>query len=433
MHGLVRAAARRPPPPRRRDRDRGRPRRRGADQAHLRRRGGLGAWIRPGFDLGRRLARLQREQPELRGVVLGGHGLTAWGTGSEECQATSLELIGRAAEYIATHGDAEPFGPVAEGFAALPEQERLERAAVLAPVIRGLCSTDGPVVGHCGRQRRVLDFIARREAPARRRRWGRRAPTTSSAPRCDRCCWTCGDRTGRGADRAPARAARRVPRGVPRLLRAPRDGRHAADARRRPGHRAGARRRDVQLRRRLPDRAHRRRVLRQRDQRDASAPRRSRRTSRSPRRRSSASSTGSLEEAKLQRRPQAQAARPAGSRSSPAAASGIGRAIAQRLRAEGAAVVVADLDLDGRRASPTSWAARDHAVAVAGRRRATRPRSQALIAAAVARFGGVDIVVNNAGLSSSAPLLETTVDDWDLQHASWRAARSSSAETPPRR
>ena len=98
------------------------------------------------------------------------------------------------------------------------------------------------------------------------------------------------------------------------------------------------------------------------------------------------------------------------------AASGIGKAIATRLAAEGACVVVADLDLDqGRRtrpprsATPTSRSA-------CRRTSPTPTQVQAAIDAAVLAFGGVDLVVNNAGLSISKSLADTTAADWDLLH-----------------
>jgi NAD(P)-dependent dehydrogenase (short-subunit alcohol dehydrogenase family) len=97
------------------------------------------------------------------------------------------------------------------------------------------------------------------------------------------------------------------------------------------------------------------------------------------------------------------------------AASGIGRAIAVRLAAEGACVVVADLDLDRAQEVATEIGSPDMAVGVAAD--VTDPVAvQAAVDAAVLAFGGIDLVVNNAGLSISKPLLETTEEDWDLQH-----------------
>ena len=98
--------------------------------------------------------------------VLGGHGITAWGDTSEECEANSLDIIRTAERFLAEHGKADPFGPVVPGFEPLPEAERRAKAAALAPVIRGLASTDAPQVGHYNDSEAVLEFLAAREAGA---------------------------------------------------------------------------------------------------------------------------------------------------------------------------------------------------------------------------------------------------------------------------
>jgi NAD(P)-dependent dehydrogenase (short-subunit alcohol dehydrogenase family) len=121
-----------------------------------------------------------------------------------------------------------------------------------------------------------------------------------------------------------------------------------------------------------------------------------------------------LEEAKLRRLPPP---RPLAGRVAlvTGAASGIGRAIAARLGAEGAAVVLADRDLAGAEAVAADLGGADVAVAVE-----VDVSDEAAVAGAVqaaaATYGGVDLVVNNAGLSISKPLVETTAADWDLQH-----------------
>ena len=97
------------------------------------------------------------------------------------------------------------------------------------------------------------------------------------------------------------------------------------------------------------------------------------------------------------------------------AASGIGKAIAERLAAEGACVVVADLALERRRRLPRRSAAPTWPSAWPPTS-ADEDAVQAMVDAAALAFGGVDLVVNNAGLSLSKSLLETTADDWDLQH-----------------
>jgi NAD(P)-dependent dehydrogenase (short-subunit alcohol dehydrogenase family) len=121
-----------------------------------------------------------------------------------------------------------------------------------------------------------------------------------------------------------------------------------------------------------------------------------------------------LEEAKLQRMPKP---KPLATRIAfvTGAASGIGKAIAQRLAAEGACVVIADLDREKAQAAAAEIGDSDVAIGVAG----DVSNADAVAAAlreAVLAFGGVDLVVNNAGLSLSKSLLETTERDWDLQH-----------------
>ena len=124
-------------------------------------------WRRPGFQLGLDIAAIKDANPQAIGCVLGGHGITAWGDTSAQCEARSLEIIHEAGAYIAARTAAmadrgeHPFGPVRAGYEALPEADRRERAAALAPVIRGLASTDRPQVGHLTGSDVVLDFLSR--------------------------------------------------------------------------------------------------------------------------------------------------------------------------------------------------------------------------------------------------------------------------------
>src|SRR3954449_172515 len=68
-------------------------------------------WRRPGFQLGLDIAAVQRANPQAIGVVLGGHGITAWGATSADCEANPREIIEKAAPYLAEHGRPAPFGP----------------------------------------------------------------------------------------------------------------------------------------------------------------------------------------------------------------------------------------------------------------------------------------------------------------------------------
>jgi rhamnulose-1-phosphate aldolase/alcohol dehydrogenase len=118
-------------------------------------------WRRPGFQLGLDIAALAAANPWAIGCILGGHGITAWGQTSQECEARSLEIIATAEAFIAASGRPEPFGPFIAGYQPLPEGRRRARAAALAPVIRGLASTDRPQAGHYADTEVVLDFLAR--------------------------------------------------------------------------------------------------------------------------------------------------------------------------------------------------------------------------------------------------------------------------------
>lgn len=139
-------------------------------------------WRRPGFQLGLDIREIQQANPEAVGCILGGHGITAWGESSEECERNSLWIIDTAAAYIAEHGAAEPFGAVVPGYEPLPENERRSRAAELAPMIRGLASHDTPMVGHFTDSDEVLEFVSR-EKLAPLAALGTSCPITSCAPR----------------------------------------------------------------------------------------------------------------------------------------------------------------------------------------------------------------------------------------------------------
>ena len=141
-----------------------------ADGEELTRRcfDGVVAWVpwrRPGFQLGLDIAETYRAHPDAIGVILGGHGITAWGSTSEECEARSLEIIRGAQAYIDKVGRAEPFGQPRAGYEALSETARRARAAALAPVVRGLASTDQVQLGHFDDDAEVLDFIASSSCP----------------------------------------------------------------------------------------------------------------------------------------------------------------------------------------------------------------------------------------------------------------------------
>ncbi|MFD4260830.1 bifunctional aldolase/short-chain dehydrogenase [Streptomyces sp. NPDC058534] len=370
-------------------------------------------WRRPGFQLGLDIAAIKEANPQAVGCVLGGHGVTAWGATSEECEANSLHIIRTAEAFLAEKGRPEPFGPVTDGYRVLPEEERRARAAALAPYVRAIASADLPQVGHFTDSDAVLDFLSRTEHP-------RLAALGTSCP----------DHFLRTKVR-------------PLVLDLP------AGA---PLEQATARLTELHTEYRTEYQAYYERhavpgspAMRGADPAIVLVPGvgmfsfgKDKQTARvagefyvnaiNVMRGAEAVSSYSpieesekfrieyweLEEAKLRRMP---AAKPLATRVAlvTGAGSGIGKAIAHRLVAEGACVVVADLDATGAAAVAEELGGSDKAVAVAVDV-TSEEQIAAAFAEAVLAFGGVDLVVNNAGISISKPLLETTAKDWDLQH-----------------
>ena len=370
-------------------------------------------WRRPGFQLGLDIAAVKRDHPDSIGCILGGHGITAWGDTSDACEANSLEIIRTAEAFLADRGVAEPFGSPVAGYEPLPEVERHARAAQLAPVIRGLASTDRAQVGHYTDAPEVLHFLGA-EKLARLAGLGTSCPDhflrTKVRPLV--------------VDLPSSTPLDDVVARLKELHAAYREDyrsyyeRHAA-----------------------PDSPH----MRGADPAIVLVPGvgmfsfgNNKQTARvasefyinaiNVMRGAESVSTYSpiaeaekfrieywgLEDAKLQRLPKA---KPLATRIAfvTGAGSGIGRAIAIRLAAEGACVVIADLDGASAARVAAEIGTTDVAVPVT-----VDVTDEAQVAAAlstaVLAFGGVDLVVNNAGLSISKPLLDTTEHDWDLQH-----------------
>ncbi|MCK0156449.1 bifunctional aldolase/short-chain dehydrogenase [Cellulophaga sp. F20128] len=116
-------------------------------------------WQRPGFDLGLQLEKCLNDNPGIRGIVLGSHGLFTWGDTSYECYMNSLEVIETASEYI--EKKIKEKGAVFGGqkIESLPKEERLEKAAQLMPLLRGLCSSENRMIGHFSDAEVVLEYI----------------------------------------------------------------------------------------------------------------------------------------------------------------------------------------------------------------------------------------------------------------------------------
>lgn len=116
-------------------------------------------WQKPGFDLGLQLEKCLNDNPGIRGIVLGSHGLFTWGDTSYECYINSLEVIEMASEFIAKK--IEEKGQVFGGqkVESLPAEERKEKAAQLMPLLRGLASSENRMVGHFTDSDVVLEYI----------------------------------------------------------------------------------------------------------------------------------------------------------------------------------------------------------------------------------------------------------------------------------
>ena len=116
-------------------------------------------WQRPGFDLGLKLEKCLNENPSIRGIVLGSHGVFTWGDTSYESYINSLEVIEAASQYIENKvaKNSSVFG--GQKIKSLPEDKRKGKAAQLAPILRGLCSSENAMIGHFTDDEKVLEYI----------------------------------------------------------------------------------------------------------------------------------------------------------------------------------------------------------------------------------------------------------------------------------
>ncbi len=116
-------------------------------------------WQRPGFDLGLQLEKCLADNPGIKGIVLGSHGVFTWGDTSYECYINSLQVIEDASKYIAEREgkDRAVFGGAK--IDSVSADQRKEQAALISPVLRGLCSSHDKMIGHFTDDERVLQFV----------------------------------------------------------------------------------------------------------------------------------------------------------------------------------------------------------------------------------------------------------------------------------
>lgn len=370
-------------------------------------------WQRPGFDLGLQLKRALEANPGIRGIMLGGHGLFTWGDTAYECYVNSLEVIEKASTYLEeNYGKKRPvFG--GEKIQALDPSKRKEQAAKIAPLLRGLASSYNRMVGAFNDSDTVLQFINSNDLD-------KLAPLGTSCP--DHFLRT---------------------KIAPLVLDLP-SGQDLSDMSSLKGH---IEKLFAQYREGYKGYYEKHKRSNSPAIRDTNpviilwpgvgmfSYAKDKQTSRVasefyinainvmrgaeavseyvslPLQEAFDIEYWLLEEAKLQRMPKE---KPLSRKVAliTGSAGGIGKAIADKFAAEGACVVLSDIDED-RLTNARKDFGKDAAIAVKLDVLNNDTIAQAYAAACLA-FGGVDIIVNCAGLAISKPLPDTTEADWDL-------------------
>ena len=367
-------------------------------------------YIRPGFTLSQQIGAAVRENPKLEAVVMGKHGLVTWGDTSKESYEKTLQIIGEAQTYLDAHTEAQPFGGAK--VQALPDAERDALLVRVLPILRGAMKGARPVILNVDSSPEALEFV-----------------NSHAAAELSQVGAACPDHLVH-TKRVPLYLDWTPEQGAEALIEAARDGvarfkskyaeyfnanRSEGDVMFTPSPRVvlipglglitgGPDAMGADVSRQLYLRAIQ--VMK------------------------AASSLGGfvslsaaesyaieywpLELYKLSLRPAPKAleghvALVTG------AASGIGRAIAARLSQDGAHIVIADLNADGGRAVAgelTTLRGYRRAASV-GMNVTEEAQVVGAYSCAVLAYGGVDIAVNNAGIASSAPIEETSLEMWN--------------------
>ncbi|MFZ0249749.1 MAG: bifunctional aldolase/short-chain dehydrogenase [Acidimicrobiales bacterium] len=370
-------------------------------------------WRRPGFQLGLDIAAVCAAHPRAVGVILGGHGITAWGPTSAEAEAHSRWIIDQAQQFIGLHGRAEPFGAPVRQRRPLPEPERRAKAAALAPHLRAVASCDRRMIGHFDDSGAVLEFLAGEKldelaglgtsCPDHFLRTKVRplvldlpadAPLEASVARLAELHASYRDDYRAYYERYATADSPAMRGADPAIILVPGVGMFSYGPDKQTARVAGEFYVNAINVMRGAEAISTYRPIAEREKFRIEY--------------------WSLEEAKLRRLPAPK--RHAGRIALvTGGASGIGLAVAAQLAAEGACVVVADRDGDAAQAAASSLGSSDVARAVTVDVTDVA-MIEDMVQDALLAFGGLDLVVNNAGLSVSKPLLETTEADWDLQH-----------------
>lgn len=370
-------------------------------------------WQRPGFDLGLQLRNALDANPGIRGIMLGGHGLFTWGDTAYECYINSLEVIEKASAFLAdNYGKKRPiFG--GEKIKSLDGSQRKEQAARIAPLLRGLASSYSRMVGTFNDSDTVLQFINSHDL-------SKLAPMGTSCPdhflRTKIAPLVLDIPASQDLSDLVA-----VKSHIEKLFADYREGykkyyethkRHNSPAMRDPnpvvilwpGVGMFSYAKDKQTSR-VASEFYINAINVMRGAEAVSE------YVSLPLQEAFDIEYWLLEEAKLQRMPKE---KPLSRKVAliTGSAGGIGKAIANKLAEEGACVVLTDID-EERLANAKKDFGKDAAIAVKLDVLDNDTIGQAYKAACLA-FGGVDIIVNCAGLAISKPLAETTEADWDL-------------------
>lgn len=368
-------------------------------------------WQRPGYDLGLKLEAVSRDNPELKGIILEGHGLFTWGDSAKECYETTLAIIKRAEDWLAQNVKQPVFG----GQAATPlaASERAALVSRLMPLLRGKISQDEYKLGHFDDSAAVLEFVCSADlkplaalgtsCPDHFLRTKIRPLVLDFDPAAPDF-----DRLLAGLDQALAGYRADYTAYYERCKRATspkiRDANPIIYLI--PG---------VGMLSFAKDKATARiagefyvnaiNVMRGANGVDSYVG--------LPEQEAFDIEYWLLEEAKLQRmpKPKSLAGRIA---LVTGGAGGIGQAVARQLLQEGACVMLTDIDseaLQGAAQDLAKVAGKDNLATVRGNITSEEEVAQVLADTAL-RFGGVDLLVSNAGIASAAPLDETTLEIW---------------------